>query len=105
MINKDKWEKLTERMVNLHITETELVEKFIVGSGKGGHIFDGQRHQIFDPEGLSKFLRGRSAPALIAWDAPLTGPTSIEGPILPKDLTERIIEFFFLKNKKNIIQE
>lgn len=36
MINKDKWEKLTERMVRLHITETDLVEKFILGSGKVG---------------------------------------------------------------------
>lgn len=36
MINKDKWEKLTERMVRLHITEADLVEKFILGSGKGG---------------------------------------------------------------------
>ncbi len=36
MVNKDKWEKLTERMVRLHITEADLVEKFILGSGKGG---------------------------------------------------------------------
>lgn len=36
MINKDKWEKLTEWMVKLHITEADLVEKFILGSGKGG---------------------------------------------------------------------
>ncbi len=36
MINKNKWEKLTERMVTLHITEADLVEKFIMGSGKGG---------------------------------------------------------------------
>ncbi len=36
MINKDKWEKLTELMVKLHINESELIEKFIVGSGKGG---------------------------------------------------------------------
>lgn len=36
MINKDKWEKLTARMIRLHITEAELVEKFILGSGKGG---------------------------------------------------------------------
>ena len=36
MINKDKWEKLTEWMVKLHIDDTDLVEKFILGSGKGG---------------------------------------------------------------------
>ena len=36
MINKNKWEKLIERMVKLHINEVDLVEKFILGSGKGG---------------------------------------------------------------------
>ena len=36
MINKDKWEKLTEWMMRLHITDADLVEKFILGSGKGG---------------------------------------------------------------------
>jgi len=36
MINKDKWNKLSERMETLHIQEADLVEKFILGSGKGG---------------------------------------------------------------------
>lgn len=36
MINKDKWKKLTEWMVKIHIDDTDLVEKFILGSGKGG---------------------------------------------------------------------
>lgn len=36
MISKEKWEKLTERMARLHITDADLVEKFILGSGKGG---------------------------------------------------------------------
>jgi protein subunit release factor B len=36
MISKEKWERLTERMEKLHITEAVLVEKFILGSGKGG---------------------------------------------------------------------
>lgn len=36
MISKDKWDKLTERMMKLQITEADLVEKFIIGSGKGG---------------------------------------------------------------------
>lgn len=36
MINKDKWDKLTEWMLKLHITEADLVEKFILGNGKGG---------------------------------------------------------------------
>lgn len=36
MINKEKWDKLTEKMTNLQIYETDLFEKFIIGSGKGG---------------------------------------------------------------------
>ena len=36
MISTEKWEKLTERMDKLHITDADLVEKFILGSGKGG---------------------------------------------------------------------
>jgi peptide chain release factor len=35
-ISKEKWDKLAQRMVNLNINETNLVEKFIIGSGKGG---------------------------------------------------------------------
>src|SRR5215213_7862338 len=36
MINKDKWDKLSEWMEKLHIHEADLIEKFILGSGKGG---------------------------------------------------------------------
>ena len=36
MISKEKWEKLIEWMKRLQITEADLVEKFILGSGKGG---------------------------------------------------------------------
>lgn len=36
MINKDKWEKLSSWMEQLHINEQDLIEKFILGSGKGG---------------------------------------------------------------------
>lgn len=36
MISKEKWAKLTERMAKLQIAEADLVEKFILGSGKGG---------------------------------------------------------------------
>lgn len=36
MINKDKWEQLEAWMDSLGISEAELLEKFIVGSGKGG---------------------------------------------------------------------
>ncbi len=36
MINKEKWDKLADLMVQLHIRDDDLIEKFIVGSGKGG---------------------------------------------------------------------
>lgn len=36
MISKDKWDKLTNWMAKLHINEADLIEKFIIGSGKGG---------------------------------------------------------------------
>ncbi|CAM2903434.1 peptide chain release factor [Legionella steigerwaltii] len=36
MITKEKWDKLAELMAKLQINETDLIEKFIVGSGKGG---------------------------------------------------------------------
>lgn len=36
MINKDKWQKLETLMKKLNISDTDIVEKFIVGSGKGG---------------------------------------------------------------------
>jgi protein subunit release factor B len=36
MINKDKWDKLAQSMTQLNIHEADLVEKFILGSGKGG---------------------------------------------------------------------
>lgn len=36
MINKDKWKKLEQWMARLYINEADFVEKFIVGSGKGG---------------------------------------------------------------------
>lgn len=36
MITQDKWEKLQERMDKLKISEADLSEQFIRGSGKGG---------------------------------------------------------------------
>lgn len=36
MITKHKWDKLAEWMASLNIKEQDLVEKFIIGSGKGG---------------------------------------------------------------------
>lgn len=35
-INKDKLERLAEWMLKLQINEEDLIEKFIIGSGKGG---------------------------------------------------------------------
>lgn len=36
MIGKDKWERLKAWMNQLNIGEDDIVEKFIIGSGKGG---------------------------------------------------------------------
>ncbi|KTD33016.1 peptide chain release factor [Legionella nautarum] len=36
MISNDKWEKLAVWMAKLQINEADLIEKFILGSGKGG---------------------------------------------------------------------
>jgi protein subunit release factor B len=36
MITQEKWEKLQERMELLNISEADLTEQFIRGSGKGG---------------------------------------------------------------------
>ncbi len=36
MVSKDKQEELTKRMLLLGIQESDLIEKFILGSGSGG---------------------------------------------------------------------
>ncbi|KTD74975.1 peptide chain release factor family protein [Legionella waltersii] len=36
MINKQKWDKLADWMMKLQIKEADFIEKFIIGSGKGG---------------------------------------------------------------------
>ena len=36
MITKEKWDKLSDLMSHLQIDDAQLVEKFIIGSGKGG---------------------------------------------------------------------
>ena len=36
MIRNEKWSQLTAWMEKLHIVEADLVEKFIIGSGRGG---------------------------------------------------------------------
>src|SRR5690349_6879675 len=36
MVKQEKWDELLEKMASLGITEEDLVEKFILGSGRGG---------------------------------------------------------------------
>ncbi len=36
MVRQEKWDELLEKMASLGITEEDLVEKFILGSGRGG---------------------------------------------------------------------
>ena len=36
MINQDKWNKLAAWMLKLQINKSDLIEKFIIGSGSGG---------------------------------------------------------------------
>jgi len=36
VISKEKWDHLVDRMGSLNIKEEDLIEKFILGSGKGG---------------------------------------------------------------------
>lgn len=36
MVSKDKWDKLKAWMNQLNIGENDVLEKFIIGSGKGG---------------------------------------------------------------------
>lgn len=36
MISKDKWDKLKTWMEQLEIKDNDLIEKFIIGGGKGG---------------------------------------------------------------------
>lgn len=36
MVAKEKWDALKERLNKLQVKEEDLVEKFILGSGKGG---------------------------------------------------------------------
>jgi len=36
MVSQEKWNKLNAWMLKLDIQESELIEKFIIGSGKGG---------------------------------------------------------------------
>lgn len=36
MISKEKWGRLKNWMIQLNIVDTDVIEKFIIGSGKGG---------------------------------------------------------------------
>lgn len=67
-----------------------------VGSGKGGHIYEGESCVSTKlPDELRLFLESLPTSTLVTWDAPLTGPSSTEGSLLRMDLTERVIESFF----------
>ncbi|KTD56788.1 peptide chain release factor [Legionella santicrucis] len=55
MINKEKWDRLTELMMRLSISEADLVEKFILGSGKGGQKLHKTASTVYlkhEPSGL-----------------------------------------------------
>ncbi|QEY52216.1 peptide chain release factor family protein [Legionella longbeachae] len=55
MINKDKWDRLTELMMKLSINEADLIEKFILGSGKGGQKLHKTASTVYlkhEPSGL-----------------------------------------------------
>jgi len=71
-----------------------------VAPGKGGHIYEGgDRVCSKCPECLGEFLNGIQDDVLIAWDAPLTSCTDPDGPLIERDLTQRIIEAFFRSGK------
>ena len=55
MITQDKWEKLQQRMDKLEISEADLTEQFIRGSGKGGQKINKTSscvHLIHKPSGI-----------------------------------------------------
>ncbi len=55
MITKQKWDKLAEWMASLKIKENDLIEKFIIGSGKGGqklHKTASVVHLKYLPKGI-----------------------------------------------------
>lgn len=65
MITKDKWDKLAQRMDGLGIFEADLIEKFILGSGKGGQKLQKTASTVYVkhiPTGLEikcQYSRGR----------------------------------------------
>jgi hypothetical protein len=80
--------------------ETEVMEMKVVGidvgPGKGAHICDGKTVFTRSPQELRDYLDGLPENVLIAWDAPLTGPTDPDDEKLAEcDLTKRLIEKFF----------
>lgn len=55
MINKDKWDRLAEFMVKLGVRDADLIEKFILGSGKGGQKLHKTASTVYlkhEPSGL-----------------------------------------------------
>lgn len=69
-----------------------------VAPRKGAVVCDGRCHRSFTPPELAGFVRNKAQQdaVLLAWDAPLTGPSNPDGDeILPQDFTQRSIETFF----------
>lgn len=55
MISKDKWDKLAENLARLHIHEVDLIEKFIIGRGRGGQKLHKTASTVYlkhEPSGL-----------------------------------------------------
>ncbi len=49
MITQAKWDKLTAWMLKLQINESDLIEKFIIGSGKGGQKLHKTASTVYSP--------------------------------------------------------
>jgi hypothetical protein len=76
-----------------------------VAPRKGAHIFNGDVHVRaanavkHKPAALlEQYIAELPADVLIAWDAPLTSCTDPDGPLVHKDLTQRVIEAFFSRS-------
>lgn len=55
MISKEKWDALSKKMKKLHISDSDLIEKFIIGSGKGGQKLHKTASTVYlkhEPSGL-----------------------------------------------------
>lgn len=59
MISNEKWEKLTNRREKLQITEADLIEKFILGSGKGGQKLQKTSSTVYLKHWVALHKRGK----------------------------------------------